>query len=301
MRAAVLAAVLGLTLAGCVAPGTREMASSGPVHYVVGRPYRIGAVWRYPRERFEGTETGLATIDPRTGGTTTDGEAVDPTAMAAAHPTLQLPAIVRVTDLDNGYQVLVRVNDRGPANPGRVIALSPRAMTLLRAADPHAARVRVDVMAAGSLGLATGLGGMEAPRLALAVVPLGDVASQPLPPPPGARQAPHVRAVAALPAPRARPIDVAPVPLRLPETVTRVAPHPGSLYVEIASFGRAEYAALLQRRLASIGAKVMLDYNAPRDASYRVRVGPLAGAAAADAMLARVIAAGQGDARIVVQ
>ena len=39
--------------------------------------------------------------------------------MAAAHPTLQLPAIARVTDLDTGLQVLVRVNDRGPAERGR--------------------------------------------------------------------------------------------------------------------------------------------------------------------------------------
>lgn len=301
MRTAALLTGLGVALAGCVPAGPRTTVS-GTVHYVVGRPYQVGGVWRYPRERFDGEETGLATIDRRTDGITADGEAVDPTAMTAAHPTLQLPSVVRVTNLDNGYQVLVRVNDRGPADPGRVIALSPRAMALLRPADPHAARLRVDVMPGESLRLASDLGGAESPRLALAVVPLGDVATQPLPPPPGVRQAAHVRRAVTNPvAARNAAPDVAPVPLRLPEMVTRVAPHPGSLYVEIASFSHAEYAALLQGRLASIGAQVVLDYNAPRDASYRVRVGPLAGTAAADATLARVIAAGQGDARIVVQ
>ncbi|HET8995769.1 MAG TPA: RlpA-like double-psi beta-barrel domain-containing protein [Acetobacteraceae bacterium] len=300
MRTAALLVGLGVALSGCVPPGTRNMAS-GPLHYVIGRPYQAGGVWRYPRERFDGEETGLATIDTRTGGITADGEAVDPTAMAAAHPTLQLPSVVRVTNLDNGYQALVRVNDRGPADPGRVIALSPRAMALLRPADPHAAHVRVDVMPSESLQLAADLGGAESPRLALVMVPLGDVVAQPLPVPPGATQAPRLRQAAAKPVPQGMVPDVAPVPLRLPETVTRVAPHPGNLYVEVASFGHAEYAALLQGRLASIGAQVVLDYNAPRDASYRVRVGPLPGAAAADATLARVIAAGQGDARIVVQ
>lgn len=300
MKAAALLLGLGVALAGCVPAGTPN-GTAGSAHYVVGRPYQMGGVWRYPRERFDGTETGLATIDARRGGITADGEAVDPTAMTAAHPTLQLPAVVRVTNLDNGYQVLVRVNDRGPANPGRVIALSPRAMALLRPADPHVARVRVDVMPSESLRLAADLGGAESPRLAVAVVPDTAVTAQALPPPPGAAQAPQRRQAAAQAKPVAAVADVAPVPLRLPETVTRVAPHPGNLYVEIASFGHAEYAALLQRRLASIGAQVVLDYNAPRDASYRVRVGPLAGPAAADATLARVIAAGQGDARIVVQ
>ena len=185
-----------------------------------------------------------------------------------------------MTNLDTGYQVLVRVNDRGPADPGRVIALSPRAMTLLHAADPTAVRVRVEVMQAESLQLASDLGGAESPHLALAVVPLGDVAAQALPPPPGATQAPHVREVATAPAaPHTSTPTVSPVPLRLPETVTRVAPRPGSLYIELASFGHADDAVLLQRRLARLGAEVALDYTAPPRTAYRVRIGPLADAA----------------------
>ena len=300
MRTTALLSGLALALAGCI-PAALPQRSAGTPHYVVGHPYRIGGVWRYPRESFDDDETGLATTDPRRDGLTADGEAVDPQAMAASHPTLQLPAIVRVTNLDNGDRVLVRVNDRGPANPGRVIALTPRAMALLQPADPRALRVRVEVMPAESMQLAAELGGAEAPHLELAMAPVGDVAAQPLPPPPGATQAQHVREVAAAPAPHSQAIDVPIVPLHLPETVTHVAARPGSLYVEVASFGHADDAVLLQRRLASIGAEVVLDYNAPRDAAYRVRVGPLAGAAGADAALARVIAAGLGDARIVVR
>ncbi len=287
-----------LALAACTPQGPEPQA--GTPHYVVGQPYRIGGVWRYPAEQFDADETGLATVETRSTGLTADGEAVDPQAMAAAHPTLQLPAIVRVTNLDNGYQVLVRVNDRGPADPGRVIALTPRAMALLRPADPQTVRVRVEVMQAESLRLASDVDGAEAPRLALAVVPLGEVTSQALPPPPGAAGAPPRVAAAAAPTPHPT-LAAPPVPLRLPETVTRTAPHPTSLYVDVAGFGHADYAVLLQRRLAPLGATVVLDDAAPREAAYRVRIGPLAGAAGADATLARVIAAGFGDARIVAQ
>ncbi len=285
-----------LALAACTPPQPQEAVAP---HYVVGKPYRIGGVWRYPREQFDAEETGLATVETRTTGLTADGEAVDPRAMAAAHPTLQLPCIVAVTNLDNGYQVLVRVNDRGPPNPGRVIALTPRAIALLRAADPQAVRVRVAVQQAESLRLASDIGGADSPRLALAVVPLGEVTSEALPPPPGAAGAQPMHTAAA--APHNATLAAPPVPLRLPESVTRVAPHPASLYVDIAGFGHADYAGLLQQRLAALGALVVLDYAAPREGAYRVRIGPLPGAADADAMLARVIAQGFGDARIVAE
>lgn len=293
----VVALAAALALVACTPAGPRQTVA---VHYVVGRPYKAGGVWRYPREQFDATETGLATVETPTAGLTADGEAADPQAMAAAHPTLQLPAIVRVTNLDNGYQVVVRVNDRGPADPGRVIALTPRAMALLRPADPHAVPVRVAVEQPESLQLATDLGGAEGPRLALAAVPVGLVTSQALPPPPGVAGAAQPRSLPVAAAQVAGP-SLAPVPLRLPVTATRVAPHPSSLYVDLAGFGHPDYAALLQRRLAGLGAEVVLDYAAPREQAYRVRIGPLAGAPAADAMLARVIAQGFGDARIVAE
>lgn len=294
------AALFALALSGCIPAGSPPEAGAG-VHYVVGQPYQAGGVWRYPRERFDYDATGLATTDRRTAGVTADGEAVDPHALAAAHPTLQLPAIARVTSLESGYQVLVRINDRGPADPGRLIALSPRAMALLRAADPAALRVRVEVLPAESLQLAASLGGAEAPRLALAVVPVGEVARESLPPPPGTVQA-APRPLAG-PAPAAKALgETAPaVPLHLPETVTRTAPRPTSLYVEIAQFGHGDAADLLQRRLAPLGAVLAVDYAAPADRAYRVRIGPLGGVSDADATLARVIAAGATDAHIVAE
>jgi rare lipoprotein A len=290
-----------VALVACQPPATPPGA--GTPHYVVGHPYQADGVWHYPREQFDYVATGLATVTTRQGGLTADGEVADPKAMAAAHPTLQLPTIARVTNLDNGYQVLVRINDRGPANPGRLIALTPRAMALLRASDPTATRVRIEVLPAESLQLATELGGAEAPHLEMTMAPVGEVTAESLPPPPGVNVERRTRLAAAGPPPAvhsAAPASLPPLSAREPEVVTRVAPRPGSLYVEAASFGHVEDALLLQRRLAALGAEVSADYAAPHEQAYRVRIGPLS-VAQADTVLARVIRAGVTDARIVAE
>ena len=62
-------------------------------------------MWHYPREDFRYDATGLAERLPDRSGLTADGEAFDPASMAGAHPTLQLPSIARVTNLENGRQV----------------------------------------------------------------------------------------------------------------------------------------------------------------------------------------------------
>ena len=107
--------LLALLLAGCV---QRPKPPPPAVQYVVGAAYEAGGVWHYPREDFSYDATGLAERLPDRAGLTADGEAFDPAAMAGSHPTLQLPAIARVTNLENGRQALTRLNDRGPDKPG---------------------------------------------------------------------------------------------------------------------------------------------------------------------------------------
>ena len=80
---------------------------------------------------------------PFHGRTTSTGETYDMYAMTAAHKTLPLPTYVRVTDLDTGNRVVVRVNDRGPFVEGRVIDLSYIAAVKLGIADRGTARVEV--------------------------------------------------------------------------------------------------------------------------------------------------------------
>lgn len=275
----------------------------GPVglHYVIGQPYRTASGWFYPREQFDYNDTGLATPGARRSGVTADGELADAQAMAAGHATLQLPAIVKVTNLDTGLQLLIRVNDRAAEQRGRMIALTPRAYELLGGGNAPAMRVRVQVQEGESRRIAAELSGHDVPPLPVAAAPAGAVQAEQLAPLPGARQAAgHIAQAGPQPAAKAT-AAVAPVPLRLPETLTRVSAHPGALYVEAGSFGQLQFAEILRARLGTLGAQTSTSYDAPRDRAYRVRIGPLSSVAVADVLLERAVKQGASDARIVAE
>lgn len=80
------------------------------------------------------------------GARTANGEIYDMHQMTAAHPTLPLPSYARVTNLENGRQVIVRVNDRGPFLRGRIIDLSYAAAFQLGYIDQGSAQVQVEKM-----------------------------------------------------------------------------------------------------------------------------------------------------------
>ncbi len=210
-----------------------------------------------------------------------------------------MPSVVRVTNLETGLELEVRVNDRGPANPGRLVELSRRAAELLGVRPGGTAQVRVAVVAEASRALAAGLPNPEAPRIEVATAPVGNVMREDLAPPAGATQASRVREARPLPT-AGRPAEVGPAsaaaPARLPERVSRVAPQPGRLYVEAASFSTR---ALADRQAARIGGRV--DAIGPRGReSYRVRIGPLQNVTEADRALEATLRAGVSEARIVV-
>ena len=83
------------------------------------------------------------------GGRTATGETYDMHAMTGAHPTLPLPTWVRVTNLENGKSVVVRLNDRGPFARGRIIDLSRAAAESLDMVRAGTARVEVQSLATG--------------------------------------------------------------------------------------------------------------------------------------------------------
>ena len=288
-----------VTLAGC-APGGQA------VRYVVGAPYQIGGLWRYPVESFTSDETGIATT-ASTSGVTANGERFDASALAAGHRTLQLPAIARLTNLENGRQVVVRINDRGPADPARLVAVTRRTAQLLGAADTTAFRVRLQVLETESRQLAAELQNQDrargaAPPIQVATAPRGGVQSEALAPPDGASGGGRVRRAAAITSVAQAPAATAmAIPLRLPETVTQGAPRPGTLAIECGAFGSARAAEIMRARLAGFGARLSTDYNAPRDRSVIVQIGPQPALAQAEAVLRRVLPAGCLDGRIVVE
>ena len=291
-----LAALLGLlALAGCAL-----VAQPKPdLRYVVGEPYQADGVWRYPREDFAYNDTGIATIYDRR-GLTTAGEVFDQTAMAAAHPTLQLPALARVTNLENGRQILVRINDRGPEPATRSLGLTRRAAELLGAPGAVAIRVRIQVQEAESRRMAGE--SKQDPVPVVVAAPSTKIQAESLAPPQGAAQSNRVQSAAAKPAPQASNAgpDPAAVPLRLPEEYWQTTPRPGLLAVECGAFSRPDYANVQRNRLAGFGARVTTDYYAPRDKAFIVRLGPFNDLAAAESALRRVLSM-VPDARIVVE
>lgn len=88
------------------------------------------------------------------GHATSNGETFNMNAISAAHKTLPLPTWVRVTNLDNGQAIDVRVNDRGPFHGGRIIDLSYAAAVKLGFQDKGTARVRVETIEAADLNIA---------------------------------------------------------------------------------------------------------------------------------------------------
>ena len=279
-----------------LAPVACHRAPPPSPHYVLGAPYQSDGAWFYPRESYQADETGLAAVyQAGHGALTTDAEAFDQSVPAAAHPTLQLPAIARLTDLDTGRQVLVRINDRGHPTPHRLLQVTRRTATLLGFPPDGVARVRLQLLPVESHAALEKLPG--APMLALTAAPLGAVQATQLPPPGTAAQP----VAAPAPAPEAQPARLPPATIaRLPETVTQMAPDPGSLFVQLGTFHNVQYADIQRAQVGGLGARVVSSREG-RVRTYRVIIGPLADERQADAMLDRVLGAGVTDARIVVE
>ena len=116
--------------------------------YKLGTPYEIEHVWYFPSYDSNYNRTGIASWygHPFHGRPTANGERYDMNEVTAAHPTLPLPSRVRVTNLENGRQVVMRVNDRGPFIDGRLIDVSRRAAQLLGFYRKGLAEVRVEYL-----------------------------------------------------------------------------------------------------------------------------------------------------------
>lgn len=269
--------------------------------YKVGQPYQVDNVWYYPREQPDYDETGIASWYGPTfyGHHTANGEMYDGNALTAAHKTLPMPVNVRVTNLDNGKSLVVRVNDRGPYARGRIIDLSKRAAELLDVVQTGTARVRVTYLGRADINGAAPPPETP-PEIASAVpaAPTIKVDEAALGIVPGATVAPPVQE-ASLPKPAA-PIPAAMFADQQPTgKVTRV-PVPASthLYVQLGAFSKLENAKAL---LSRVGGDLKIStLQRGGQTLYRVRSAPLASVADADAALARVTGAGANDAHIVV-
>ena len=127
-----------------IADGERVPRGGG--QYLVGRPYTVAGRRYYPAENPSYTAVGMASWYGAAfhGRRTANGEIYDMASLSAAHPTMPLPSYARVTNLENGYSVVVRVNDRGPYHAGRVMDVSSRVADVLDMKAMGTAKVKVD-------------------------------------------------------------------------------------------------------------------------------------------------------------
>ena len=266
--------------------------------YKVGQPYQVDNVWYYPREQPDYDETGTASWYGPTfyGHHTANGEMYDGNQLTAAHKTLPMPVNVRVTNLDNGKSLIVRVNDRGPYARGRIIDLSKRAAELLDVVQTGTARVRVTYLGHADINGAPPPITPPAIASALPAAPAGKVDTAALGIVPGAT-------VAAAPARPAAPIQPIPPQMFADDQptgkVTRVpVPVVTHLYVQLGAFSKMENAKALLNRVG--GDLRISTLQRGGQTLYRVRSGPLSSVADADAALARITGGGANDAHIVV-
>jgi rare lipoprotein A len=308
--AATLAAAV-LLLSACTIgrappPPTPEATPSLPDGgtYKVGEPYQIEGVWYYPAEDYSYVEEGVASwYGPDFHGKrTANGERYDMNALTAAHPTLPMPSVVNVTNLANGRQIRLRINDRGPFKSNRVIDVSRRAAQLLDFQQVGTTRVRIEIDPAESLAvknlmLARNPGELpkvtSSPRAAVASAPLeplrpraegGTTAARPASTPPQSRST--------LPPLAERPARVADAkPQQLPAGL--------GVYIQAGAFADPANARRLEQQLLEFGHAFIVTVTIGAQQLYRVRLGPLQDNEGAADLLERIKSFGHDDAQIV--
>jgi rare lipoprotein A len=119
---------------------------------MVGHPYTVAGHTYYPSEK-RYAAVGLASWygDAFHGRRTANGEIFDRDSISAAHPTMPLPSYARVTNLRNHYSMIVRVNDRGPFAPGRIMDVSRKVAEMLDFRRYGTTRVKVEYVGRASL------------------------------------------------------------------------------------------------------------------------------------------------------
>ncbi len=278
-------------LSACAGSPDRVQTGSQGGAVKIGKPYQINGRTYYPKDDRNYRETGTASwYGPNFHGKpTANGERFDQNALTAAHRTLPLPSWVRVENLDNGREITVRVNDRGPFAHNRIIDLSRRSAQMLDMQRAGVARVRVT-----------------------RVYPDG---AAPVPVEPAPVSPPVVVAQVARP-PAAPPVDVmtpetpTPAPsvaVRSVDVPAPAAPVPApaapaagvNVFVQIAAVSSADRAAALASAIAGVEGVGPVLTEASDTGLVRVRVGPFSTVTGAETALAKLRAAGYEDARIV--
>ena len=278
---AVLPACAQLQFGAELAKQGKRTAAGGI--YKVGKPYKIAGEWYYPRENTKYDNIGIASwYGPKfQGRRTANGEIFDMNLLTAAHPTLPMPVMVQVTNLENGRSMKLRVNDRGPFKKNREIDLSRRAAEILGFKNKGTARVRVKYLHRAPLYNQRGqlISGDESDSYVfdkpytptrdryVSAAPITDVETKSL----DGQDLPPKKSV-------------------LPKQ---------KYYVQLGVFSRKESAEALRQKLGQIGQVEVSELTSGGRQLYRVRVGPVNSRVDANILVDDVLDNGHQDAFIL--
>jgi rare lipoprotein A len=273
--------------------GSPYYESSGPIpfgggRYHIGNPYQVAGRTYTPREQPGYDKTGLASWygEAFHRRKTSNGEWFDMNTLTAAHPTLPIPSYAMVTNLENGNQVVVRINDRGPFVDTRVIDVSKRAADALGYRNKGIAKVRVRLI--GPAPIVDSNEHMLAMNDALNNgASLSQIASM--------SENSDVQVASAEPRQEFADAPVEQVNYEPPAD----EPANGGYVVRVAVFHDLENAKSAYESLLGFGPTQIIKAVGANGPLYRVQMGPLDNESDAQAALQTAIASGFEDARVV--
>ena len=243
--------------------------------YKVGKPYKIKGTTYYPQEDYGYSEVGIASWygSDFHNKRTANGEKYDMNTLTAAHRTLPLPSIVRVTNLENGRSLVLRVNDRGPYAKNRIIDISKRGAQLLGYQVQGTAKVRVELLEKESKALKAALTGQKVEDITTTVQ----------------TKVPATAASKTLTIYNADTADK--------YTASHVADN--KYFVQAGSFSQRTSAVGLQNKLSRFGQAKIAQADVSGKTFYRVRLGPFSFKEEAEVTLAKVKNSGISNASVV--
>ncbi len=224
------------------------------------------------------------------GQRTSSGEPYDMYQMSAAHPTMPLPSYARVTNVANGRQVIVRVNDRGPFHADRIIDLSYTAALKLNYLKQGSAEVEVERLLPDEIARLTA-NRQVSTNLANPASP-GQVPPQP--------PAAGVSIAEAGPATPAVSVFAVPVAAVAEASVLAPVPAVGGFYLQLGAYAQAASAELAGSRLQQQSSGTLPPIEViPRDGLFRLFSGPFASRDEAAAAAQKIRDAGAARPMIV--
>jgi len=310
---------MGLAIAGCAShkhtasrdpfagKGSPIYPGKGPVpwgggKYYVGKPYQVAGQWFEPKEQPSYDKKGVASWygEDFNRRKTSNGEWFDMNRLTAASATLPLPSYVKVTNLDNGREIVVRVNDRGPFVNTRIMDLSKQAANELGYLQKGTTQVRVQYLGPapisdnGGKHLLAMNTELEKGTPNRSLIAAADRRR-------GKSTSDNVMVAQVQPARKQVQPAAVTVAYQPPPAAPAMAAPNGEVnyFIQLGSFSDGSNATRARDQFAAIWPVQFIELSGAAGPVYRVRLGPISDADDAQTALSDAHSAGFSDARVI--